>query len=74
MNHFEGGERSHVWGKPKRSIVLFKYLKVRSYKEFFPGKNCEPFSCKRNYFILQSETATFSYWRKRNVEFIYVIK
>ena len=38
MKRFEGREKSHVWGKPKRSTVLFKYLKVRSYKGFFPGK------------------------------------
>ena len=28
-------------------------------KGFFPGKICKPFACKRNYFILQSETAIF---------------
>ena len=25
--------------------------------DFFPGRTCNRFSCKRNYFILQSETA-----------------
>ena len=32
------------------------------------------FSCKRNYFVLQSKTANFACWRKRNVECINVIK
>ena len=38
MKRFEGREKSHVWGKSKRSTILFKYLKVRSYRGFFPGK------------------------------------
>ena len=74
MKHFEGREKSHVWGKPKRSTVLFKYLKVRSYRDFFPGKTCKPFACKRNYFVLQSETATFACWKERNVGCINVAK
>ena len=28
-------EKSHIWGEPNRSADLFKYLKVRSYKDFF---------------------------------------
>ena len=63
-----------VWGNPSGLLILFKSRKVRSDKEFFPGKTCKPFACKRNYFVLQSETATFSCWRKRTVECINVIK
>ena len=37
--------------EPKSSTILFKYSKVRSYRGFFPGKNCKPLACKRNYFI-----------------------
>ena len=54
MKRFEGREKSHVWGKPKLSTVLFKYLKVRSYRAFFPWQTCKPFACKRNYFVLQT--------------------
>ena len=62
------------WGQLKRSTVVVKYLKVDLDMDFFPGKTCKPFACKRNYFVLQSETATFACWRKRNVECINVIK
>ena len=43
-------------------------------EDFFPGKTCKPFVCKRNYFVLHSEIATFSRWRKPNVECINAIK
>ena len=33
--------KSHTFGgNPSGLLILFKYLKVRSYKEFFPGKTC----------------------------------
>ena len=65
---------TRLGGNPSGLLILFKYLKVRSYSGFFPGKNGKVFVCKRNYFVLQSETATFACWRKRNVECINVIK
>ena len=33
-------EKSHVWVKPKRPTVEFKYVKDRTYGGFFPGKTC----------------------------------
>ena len=33
--------------------------KLELRRHFFPGRTCKPFACKRNYFVLQSETATF---------------
>ena len=69
-----GTKMPEVWGNPSGLLILFKFLKVRSYKDFFPGKTCTPFACKRNYFVLQSETATFSCWRKQNVGCINAIK
>ena len=35
---FEEPKSHTVWGEPKRSTILFKYLKVKSDKGFFPGK------------------------------------
>ena len=71
MRNTGEAERLCVGGKPKRLTVLFKYWEVRGYKDFFPGRNCKPFACKRNYFVLQSETTTYACWRKRNVECCY---
>ena len=72
-------KRSRDWkftcfgGSPNNIPLCLKVCKV-SFWDFFPGKTWKPFACKRNYFVLQSETATFAYWRKRNVECINVIK
>ena len=61
-------------GNPSGLLILFKYLKVRSYRDFFPRKTCKQFACKRNYFVLQPETANLACWIKCYVEFINVIK
>ena len=67
--------KSHTFGgNPSGLLILFKYWKVRNYRDFFLGRTCKPFACKRNYFVLQSETATFACWRKWSVECINVIK
>ena len=62
-------------GQPKSFVCSISIGELDRRKGgFFPGKTCTPFACKRNYFILQSETATFACWRKRTVECINVIK
>ena len=39
--------KSHTFGgKPSGLLILFKYLKVRNYKDFFLGRTCKPFACR----------------------------
>ena len=61
-------------GNPNDGLFFLNTGKLEVRGDFFPGKICELFACKRNYFVLQSETATFACWRKRNVECINVTK
>ena len=49
-------------------------VKLELREDFFPGRICKPFACKRNYFVLQSETTNFACWKERNVECINVTK
>ena len=35
-----GTERSHACGKPRGQLFKLKYVKVRTYGSFFPGKTC----------------------------------
>ena len=45
---------SHMFrgGNPSDLLILFKYLKVRSYWDFFPVRFVKTY-CKKNYFLLQ---------------------
>ena len=46
-----------------QNVCDYDFVYVLSFRSrinsdhFFPGKFCKPFACKRNYFVLQSETA-----------------
>ena len=55
-----GRPKGHAWGKPKRFTVCLNTGKGEVTKGFFPKKFVNSFACKRNYFVLQSESATFS--------------
>ena len=59
MKHFEKREKSHVWGKLKRSTVLFKYLKVRSCRGFFLGKLVNLLLVRGNISFYKSESENF---------------
>ena len=39
-------------GNPSGLLILFKYLKVKSYWDFFPVRFVKTY-CKKNYFLLQ---------------------
>ena len=41
IRRFRGAQRSHDWGSPNGWMIWFKCRKVRVYRGFFPGKNCE---------------------------------
>ena len=61
---FEGLE-SHTFGGAQTIYYCSLNMeKLELRRDFFPRKTCKPFACKRNYFVLQSETATFTCWRK----------
>ena len=59
MKCLKGGKKSHVWGKPKASLVLFKYLKFRSYRGFFPGKLVNLFIVRGTIFFYKPESEKF---------------
>ena len=71
---FKGLESHTFGGRPNDLLCSLNIGKLELRRDFFPGKTCKLFSCKRNYFVLQLETTTFACWRKRNVECINVIK
>ena len=74
MKRFEEREKSHVWGKPKRSTILFKYLKFRSYRGFFPGKLVNLLLVRGTISFYKSESENFTCWRKCYVEWINAFK
>ena len=65
--------RSHVLGAAQMiGCWSLNTWKLEFRKGFFPGKTCKRFACKRNYFVLQSETAIFpvgesTTWNASNV-------
>ena len=61
-------------GSPNDLLYSLNIVKIGLRRDFFPGKICELFACKRNYFVLQSENAIFACWKERNVECINVTK
>ena len=74
MKCFEGREKSHIWGKPKRSTILFKYLKVRSYRGFFLGKLVNLLLVRVTTSFYKPESENFTYWIKCYVEWINAFK
>ena len=69
-----GTERSFLWGAAQTiRCCSLNIEKLELRRDFFPRKICKPFACKRNYFVLQSETANFLHagrsaiWNASNV-------
>ena len=46
-------------GSPNDLLLWFKYYRDKGRRGFFPEKFVNSFSCKRNYFVLQTESTTF---------------
>ena len=70
-----GGDRKVMSGEnPKYLLFCLNTRKGEVTRDFSPEKFVNSFACKRNYFVLQSESAAFACWRERNVECINATK
>ena len=61
-------ERSCVGGNPNDLRFCLNTGKEEVTRAFSLKKFVNSFACKRNYFVLQSESATFACWRERKME------
>ena len=67
--------KSHTFGgNPSGLLILFKYLKVRSYRGFFPGKLVNLLLVRGTISFYKLESENFTCWRKCYVEWINAFK